>query len=220
MTRSKLQQAYKLLYKRFGPQHWWPGDSPFEVMVGAILTQNTNWGNVEKAIGNLKLNSLLDPHSINDLRPSCLASLIRPTGYYNVKTKRLKNFVSLFVKEFDGDHGKLKKLSLPSARQWLLGVNGIGQETADSILLYALKKPIFVVDAYTKRVLERHSLVPEEVAYNEIQEIFMDHLEPGVKLFNEYHALIVRVCKEFCKRNPKCDTCPLNGWNGLDRPDY
>lgn len=217
---STLLTAFDSLLNKFGPQHWWPGETPFEIMVGAILTQNTNWGNVEKAIRNLKENSLLDPHLIHKLRHRRLASLIRPAGYYNLKAKRLKNFISGYVSDFDGDHKKLRRLPLDDARRWLLNINGIGEETADSILLYALGKPIFVVDAYTKRILERHGLIPEEITYRELQEIFMDSLEDDVKLFNEYHALIVRVGKDYCKRTPKCDECPLNGWNDLSRPDY
>lgn len=213
MSRSKLQNAYQLLFKRFGPQNWWPGDTPFEVMVGAILTQNTNWGNVEKAINNLKRNSLLDPFALNQIRADRLATLIRPAGYFNVKARRLKNFVSKFMKSFGGKVPVLKKVSLEEARTWLLSVNGIGEETADSILLYALDKPIFVVDAYTKRIFERHHLVPEETTYGDLQELFMDSLEPDVNMFNEYHALIVRTGKDHCRRTPRCDECPLKGWN-------
>lgn len=213
MIQSQLLAAYDLLLERFGPQHWWPGESPFEVMVGAILTQNTNWGNVEKAIRNLKQQSLLDPHKINNLRQNRLATLIRPAGYYNIKARRLKNFISGFVKDFNGKPAALKKLSLDEAREWLLSIKGVGPETADSILLYALDKPAFVVDAYTKRIMERHGFVAEEVSYQELQELFMDNLEPDVPLFNEYHALLVRAGKECCKKAPRCNECPLEGWS-------
>jgi len=205
-----------LLYDHFGSQHWWPGESPFEIMVGAILTQNTNWTNVEKAITNLKSKRCLTPKAINEIDPHRLATLIRPAGYYNLKSKRLKSFVRQFVDEFGGDHQRLAKLSTDEAREWLLNVNGIGPETADSILLYALDKPIFVVDAYTKRIFDRHGLVPEEVSYSELQDLFMDNLEVDLKIFNEYHALIVQVGKDYCKRTPRCEECPLNGFN--DRP--
>lgn len=212
MINAKLREAYKLLYDRFGPQDWWPGETPFEVMVGAILTQNTNWGNVEKAIGNLKGQLLLDALKINSLGPDKLASLIKPAGYYNVKARRLKNLVFQYVKDFGGSVSPLKKLSLEDAREWLLSIKGVGFETADSILLYALEKPIFVVDAYTKRILVRHGLVSEEVGYAELQEVFMDNLEPDAVRFNEYHALVVRVGKEYCKKNPRCTECPLKEW--------
>lgn len=212
MIREVLLECYNLLSKRYGPQHWWPADTPFEVMVGAILTQNTNWGNVEKAITNLKGRSLLTPQKINDLRRDRLAALIRPAGYYNIKTKRLKNFVSGYLKEFSGRPAGLRNLSPADARTWLLSIKGIGPETADSILLYALEKPVFVVDAYTKRILERHGLIPEEVTYDELQEIFMDNLEPEAGKYNEYHALLVRAGKEFCKKNPRCSGCPLENW--------
>lgn len=210
---NKLESIYKKLYKAFGPQHWWPGDTPFEVAVGAILTQNTNWGNVEKAINNLKKNSALTPSAIFDMKPETLAQLIRPAGYYNIKAMRLKSFVSAFMKDHGGSVARLKKVPLDAAREWLLSVKGIGPETADSILLYALDKPIFVVDAYTKRVLHRHGIVSEDAQYQEIQDIFMDNLKADLKLFNEYHALIVRVCKEHCKKKPDCPKCPLNLWN-------
>ncbi len=185
-------------------------------MVGAILTQNTNWTNVEKAVTNLKSKRSLTPKAINEISPRRLATLIRPAGYYNLKSKRLKNFVKKFVNEFGGDHRRLAKLPTDEAREWLLNVNGIGPETADSILLYALDKPIFVVDAYTKRIFERHGFVPEEVTYTELQDLFMDNLEANLKIFNEYHALIVQVGKNYCKRTPRCDECPLNGFN--DKP--
>lgn len=212
MHGKVLLKAYNRLYNHFGPQHWWPGETPFEVMVGAILTQNTNWGNVEKAIANLKKNSVLNPHAINSLKNDKLAALIRPAGYYNIKAKRLKNFVSRYVEDFSGRLSGLKKLSLEDAREWLLSISGIGPETADSILLYALDKPSFVVDAYTKRVMARHGLVSEEADYHELQELFADNLEEDISLYNEYHALLVHVGKDYCKPIPRCDECPLNGW--------
>jgi endonuclease III related protein len=214
MTQSQLLlEAYKLLFKEFGPQNWWPGETPFEVMVGAILTQNTNWKNVEKAITNLKEQNLLEPDRINNISQDRLASLIRPAGYYNIKAKRLKNFIERYISDFGGDPEKLKDLSLEEAREWLLSINGIGPETADSILLYALEKPSFVVDAYTNRVLERHNMIPEAITYDDLQEIFMDNLKPDTALFNEYHALIVRLAKDFCRKKPLCDECPLKSWS-------
>lgn len=209
-----LNLAYKKLYKAFGPQRWWPGDTPFEIIVGAILTQNTNWGNVEKAIANLKRGGLLSAKKLVAIHPATLASLIRPAGYFRVKTKRLKNFLKFFLNGYGGKIEALKARKAGLLRDELLSVNGIGQETADSILLYALEKPIFVVDAYTKRILNRHYLVPEETTYEEVQQIFMDHLAHKVPLFNEFHALLVKCGKHYCRpQNPLCKQCPLNGWN-------
>lgn len=202
-----------MLFSHFGPRHWWPGETPFEVMVGAILTQNTNWKNVEKAILNLKGAGLLDPFKINKLTPSKLSEFIRPAGYFRVKAARLKNFIRFFVDNYDGDENAMAKLDLSRLREELLSVKGIGPETADSILLYALGKPIFVVDAYTKRILLRHNLCNEEDGYNELQDLFLSALPEDVSLFNEYHALIVEAGKNFCKKTPLCERCPLNGWN-------
>ncbi len=205
----KLKQIYDSLYLEFGPQNWWPGETPFEIMVGAILTQNTNWGNVEKAIANLKNANLLDPQKLLKLAPEHLAELIRPAGYYNIKTKRLRNFLKFFNDEYDCSVEQMKAISLETLREQLLSVNGIGRETADSILLYALDKPIFVCDAYTYRLLVRHDIISEDVSYDDIQALFMDNLPHDVKLFNEFHALIVRTGKEFCRPKQKCEKCPL-----------
>jgi endonuclease-3 related protein len=208
--KSSINLFYRKAKSYFGPQHWWPGDGPFEIMVGAILTQNTNWLNVEKAINNLKDNNLLSPKRLFKLTDAKLAGLIRPAGYYNLKARRLKNFLNFFIGRYQGSVKKISKSKTDSLRKELLGVNGIGPETADSILLYALNKPVFVVDAYTKRILLRHKLVKEEAAYEEIQDLFRQSLKRDVKLFNEYHALLVRIGKEFCSKNkPKCLCCPL-----------
>jgi len=205
-----LPKIYTKLHKAFGPQHWWPGDAQIEIIVGAILTQNTNWGNVEKALNNLKAKKYLSPEALKDLPTQKLASLIKPAGYFNVKAKRLKNFIHFFFREFDGDFKKMKKLPWQDLRQKLLTVNGVGPETADSILLYAFKKPIFVVDAYTKRFLVRHNMVDSKADYYAIQDLFMNTLEHDVKLFNEYHALIVNLGKDFCKPKARCEDCVLN----------
>lgn len=196
--KLSIPSIYKMLYRKFGPQHWWPADTFFEVMVGAILTQNTNWSNVEKAISNLKAKGLLTPRRLSVLSSEQLSSLIRPAGYYNIKTQRLNNFLKFFLGFYKGDHKKMAQANILSLRQELLRVKGIGPETADSILLYALKKPIFVVDAYTKRILFRHKLIKEDAQYEEVQKLFMKNLKKDVKLFNEYHALIVKLGKEFC----------------------
>lgn len=208
--KNKLNSIYKKLYAFFGPQDWWPAETPFEVMVGAILTQNTNWQNVEKAINNLKNKEMLFPHKLRNSNHKRLARLIRPAGYYNIKAKRLKEFLKFFFKTYRGNLKEMSKIDTPILRQQLLAVKGIGPETADSILLYALNKPIFVVDAYTKRILARHKLVKENADYTQVQDLFMQNLKKDTKLFNEYHALLVKLGKEFCLKNkPKCDLCPL-----------
>ncbi len=202
---------YQKLYQTYGPRHWWPGETPFEVMVGAILTQNTSWKNVEKAIARLKEKGALNPEHIHRLRESSLASLIRSSGYYRIKARRLKNFVNFLFEEFGGDIVKMKKEGMAPLRKKILEVKGIGPETADSILLYGLEKPIFVVDAYTQRVLSRHGLVSERASYEEVQKLFMNNLPHDERLFNEYHALLVHLGKNVCKKTPECDICPIKG---------
>ncbi len=206
---SVLTGFYERLYSAFGPQNWWPGDGRFEVMVGAILTQNTAWTNVEKAIANLKGAGVLTPLGLKRVSMERLAELIRPAGYFNIKAKRLKAFVGYLFREHKGRIDGLSKKDTESLRRALLDIHGIGPETADSILLYALERPVFVIDAYTKRVLVRHGLVSERAGYDELRGLFMDNLPPDVGLFNEYHALFVRVGKEYCKTKPICKGCPL-----------
>lgn len=221
MTNKKivLLDLYERLYAAFGPRHWWPADSAFEVAVGAILTQNTAWRNVKKAIDNLKAGSLLSPEALHRLPVEDLATVIRPAGYYNIKAKRLKHFVAFLHHECGGDLERLFSAPVDALRSKLLSVNGIGPETADSILLYAGNKPTFVVDAYTARILARHGLVPEDAAYDEVRDIFMDYLEPDVGMFNEYHALVVHLGHAFClKRTPRCKECPAWGWNDATPP--
>lgn len=214
MTCSQtLREAFNLLHRHFGPRHWWPAETPFEVMVGAILTQNTNWKNVEKAIANLKKAKVLSPRKLYELSPTSLAKLIQPAGYFRVKARRLRHFLKYFLERYDGDIKPMASRPLEKLREELLAVNGIGPETADSILLYALDKPIFVVDAYTKRVLNRHYLCAEDDGYEELRDIFMDNLPRDVRQYNEYHALLVEVGKHFCHTTPRCQQCPLNGWN-------
>lgn len=211
MKKKKLTDIYDRLYLRFGPQRWWPGDTPFEVAVGAVLTQNTNWGNVEKAIGNLTSEGALDARRLHEMQLHKLASLIRPAGYYNVKAKRLKNFIDLLAGEYGGSMKRMAGEETPVIRKKLLDVNGIGPETADSILLYALEKPVFVIDAYTRRVLSRHNILDHDEPYEAFQELFHRHLKRDAGLFNEYHALFVRVAKEYCRTKPHCAGCPLEG---------
>jgi endonuclease-3 related protein len=209
--KTLLMKIYKKLYQAYGPRHWWPGETPFEVMVGAILTQNTSWRNVEKAIHRLKEEGVLNGEGIHQLKKSELASLIRSSGYYRIKADRLKAFVNFLFEDYGGNIKGMREEGLETLRQKLLGVNGIGPETADSILLYGLGKPIFVVDAYTKRVLLQHKLISGRASYEEIQRLFMDHLSHDEKLFNEYHALFVHLGKTVCKKIPRCDICPIKG---------
>ncbi len=216
MTRTKvgklLQELYEKLWQAFGPQGWWPGETPFEVAVGAILTQNTNWGNVARAIAALKEQDLLEPQALYNLPDGELARLIRSAGYYNIKARRVKNFLLLLQGRYQGSMEVMAGDEADGLRERLLEVKGIGPETADSILLYALNKPTFVVDAYTFRILSRHHLVPESCAYEELRRLFMDHLAADVGLYQEYHALLVRLGKEFCRPQPRCEDCFLNGW--------
>jgi len=181
--------------------------------VGAILTQNTNWANVEKAITNLKKNRVLTPQALYHMPLSRLSRLVKPSGFFNVKAKRLKGFMDFLFQEYQGRLPQMDRESLNTLREKILSVNGIGPETADSILLYALNKPIFVVDAYTKRVFLRHHWVRNDSDYHSLQKIFMDNLKHDVSMFNEYHALIVRVAKEFCRAKPICEGCPLESFH-------
>ncbi|MDD5108393.1 MAG: endonuclease III domain-containing protein [Candidatus Omnitrophica bacterium] len=210
--KQKLNRIFSRLNLAFGAQHWWPADTAFEVIVGAILTQNTNWSNVEKAIAALKEKKLLNPQKLYRLRPKELAVLIKSTGYYNIKAVRLRSFLKFFFDTYAAKIKSMAKQDLITLRKQLFEVNGIGPETADSILLYALNKPIFVVDAYTRRILLRHGLIKEEDDYSQVQDIFMRNLKVDTKLFNEYHALLVKLAKDYChKQNPKCEICPLHG---------
>jgi endonuclease-3 related protein len=209
MSYEKLMQIYDLLYEGYGPQHWWPGETAFEVIVGAILTQNTNWSNVEKAIANLKAADSLTPQRLYDMPTAQLAELIRPAGYYNIKAARLKNFLNWLFENYSGDLEALERLSADVLRTELLSIKGVGPESADSIVLYAFEKNVFVVDAYTCRVLGRHGLIEEGADYENVRDFFESNLPSDVKLFNEYHALFVRVGKEYCRPKPKCKNCPL-----------
>ncbi len=211
MDKNKLKKIYKRLYRRFGPQHWWPGDSPFEVAASAILTQNTNWGNVEKAIANLKRAGAMSAYGIHRMPAEKLAELIRPSGYFNIKAGRLKEFVKFLAGQYNGKIEDMACEETDVLREKLLGIRGIGPETADSILLYALGKPVFVIDAYTKRALSRHGLLPPDESYERFQGLFHSSLDADTALFNEYHALFVALGKNFCRPRPACDACPLNG---------
>lgn len=208
--QSRLLEIYNLLLARYGHRHWWPAETPFEVCVGAILTQNTNWGNVEKAIVNLKRDGLLSPEALHAVPVGVLAESIRPSGFFNVKSVRLKAFVAYL---FDHHGGSLERMfagEWRELREELLEVPGIGRETCDSILLYAGEKPSFVVDAYTRRLLAALGLIDARADYEAVRSLFMDNLPADHRLYNEYHALIVQHCKEHCRKRPHCTGCPLH----------
>ncbi len=209
MTERILLEIYQLLFERFGRQQWWPGDTQLEIIIGAILTQNTNWANVEKAIMNLKSVDCLIPEKLYHLDVWRLAEFIRPAGYYNIKAKRLKSFINWLFENYDGKLSSLGRLDTERLRGELLEINGIGHETADSILLYAFERPIFVVDAYTARVTVRHGMIEPDADYEQLRELFQSNLSEDVRLFNEYHALLVKVGKEFCRPKARCSGCPL-----------
>jgi endonuclease-3 related protein len=204
-----LTEIYRLLFARYGPQHWWPADTTFEVMVGAILTQSAAWGNVEKAISNLKREGELTPVSLRQLPIDKLANLIYPSGYYKAKALKLKKFVERLGEAYQDSLDKLFSLDILQLRNELLSIHGVGPETADSIILYAAHKPTFVIDTYTRRIISRLGLSPQRVDYTTFQALFMDNLPAGEQLFNEYHALFVRHGKEACKKTPLCDHCCL-----------
>lgn len=207
---TPLASYYHTLYESLGPQSWWPAKTPFEVIVGAILTQNTNWTNVERAIANLRRERLLSPLAMERVSPARLASLIRSSGYFRQKAKKLKAFVRFLRDEYSGSLKRMFQTPTVELREKLLGVHGIGPETADSILLYAGDKEIFVVDAYTKRILSRHGWVGDKATYEEMRTLVESHLPRGVSRYNEFHALLVNVGKNWCRpRDPRCSKCPL-----------
>lgn len=219
--KKAFEEVYVLLFAYFGPQDWWPGETAIEIVVGAVLTQNTNWTNVTKAIANLQDAGVLSYSALLELSMEELASYIRPSGYYNIKSKRLKNLLMMIRDRYKGDLDRLLGDETQTARENLLSVQGIGPETADSILLYAGDHPVFVVDAYTHRIFSRHGLIAEESDYDAIQEEFTTRLPMQSALYNEYHALLVMLGKNFCKKTkPLCEQCPLRGFNGMDGPGF
>lgn len=210
--RELLWDLYHRLWQAFGPQGWWPGETPFEVALGAILTQNTNWTNVARVLAGLKEEGLLEPWALMEMPEAELARCLKPVGYYNLKARRVKNFLAFLDRSTREPMAGLAQADLETLRPALLAIKGIGPETADSILLYALEKPTFVVDAYTFRILSRHHLVPEACSYEELRRLFLDYLPLEVPLYQEYHALLVRLGKEFCRPQPQCAACPLEDW--------
>jgi len=209
-VNGHLIDIYDRLYTAYGPQRWWPGDSEFEIIAGAILTQSASWSNVERALANLKAAGLLSPKGIEALSESELAELIRPSGYYNAKARKLKAFVRILDERAGGDLERLLALPTAELRALLTATYGIGPETADSILLYAAGRPVFVIDAYTRRTFSRLGLAPEMDSYDGWQSLFSESLPPDAETFNEYHALIVRHGKQVCGKRPLCHACPLS----------
>lgn len=208
-TNQQLMAIFRRLLDHYGPLRWWPAETPFEVCVGAILTQNTNWSNVEKAIAALKQADILSPQELRAIETYQLATLIRPSGCFNVKSQRLKDFTLWLFTRHDGSLERMFATDWRTLRQELLAVRGIGPETCDSILLYAGGKPTFVVDAYTRRLFHRLGMLAELADYEETRSMFMTNLSADVALFNEYHALIVEQCKQYCLSRPRCAGCPL-----------
>ena len=225
---NKIKSVYSELYSYFGPQYWWPvtkdndiepkyhksikldEKQKLEICFGAILTQNTSWKNVEKAIIQLTNNNLINIKKIIKINNDELAKIIKSSGYHNQKAKKLENFCLFLKSNYNSDLKKLFSLEIKTLRNELLSVNGIGPETSDSIILYAAKKPIFAIDAYTKRIYSRVFGIKKELKYDELQKIFMENLPNDEKLFNEYHALLVELGKNICKTKPLCDKCPIN----------
>ncbi|MCX7856623.1 MAG: endonuclease III domain-containing protein [Deltaproteobacteria bacterium] len=207
--KELLLCVFERLLKAYGKRNWWPAESPLEVMIGCILTQNTAWKNVEKAIANMKKKNLIDLHALRSIDVGELSEVIRPVGFYTLKAKRLKALVDFLFDEFKGDLELMKRMDQHTLRKRLLGVDGVGPETADSILLYALEKPIFVVDAYTRRFLINHGLFDGRAKYERIQAFFMSNLPEDTYIYNEFHALIVYLGQKHCRKVPICKGCPL-----------
>ncbi len=208
-TAARLSDFYNRMSAHYGPTHWWPGDTDFEIAIGAILTQNTAWTNVEKAIINLKAAGLLSPRGILAASDEALETALRPSGYFRQKAKRVRLFCEHLMAHHNGSLKRMSARPLPELREELLALHGIGPETADDILLYACDKPVFVVDAYTRRILSRHGLVPATIGYEDLRTLFETHVMPDVNTYREYHGLIVWTGKDFCHTHPRCKGCPL-----------
>lgn len=217
--RKRLQSIYELLLDRYGPQGWWPAETPFEIVVGVILTQGVAWSNVEKAISSLKEAALIDLHALNRATVEQIASLIHPTIYYNEKAKKLKNLLRFLRQRYHGELSRLFLLPVPKLRTELLSIEGVGEETADSIILYAAGKPSFVIDAYTRRIFFRLRIAHEKEQYTKLRSLFMNNLEEDTSLYKEYHALLVHHGKEHCRPIPVCAGCPLCSLCGFQADD-
>ncbi len=221
--QSTTQQVFRELLECFGPQGWWPGETALEVMIGVVLVQNTAWQNVELAIDNLRDADMMHPEKLLAIDEEGLAELIRPSGYYRRKTRRLRSLIEFFVNEYDGSIAAMRAVESHTLRQQLLGVHGIGPESADAILLYALEKPALVVDAYTHRVFARHGWASHDVDYHQLQEHLVSELPEDVATYNELHALLVQVGKDYCRKTPNCEECPLRDMlppGGIAEPEF
>lgn len=204
-----LQAMFDRMAAHYGPTHWWPGDTPFEVAIGAILTQNTAWTNVEKAIANLKAARLLAPRALCDAPLETVEEALRPSGYFRQKALRVRLFAQHLLDRYGGSMARLARRPADALRAELLALHGIGPETADDILLYACGRPVFVVDAYTRRILGRHGVAPHNIGYEPLRALFEDNLPPDTPMFKEFHGLIVWTGKDFCRTRPRCGGCPL-----------
>lgn len=209
-----LSLVYDALLAAFGPQHWWPAKTPFETMVGAILTQNVSWTNAAQAVRNLEGAGMLDPSRLAAADTADIARLIVPSRFYNQKAERIRAFAGFYAGEFGADPAAMAAVETRALRERLLALRGLGKETADTILLYACEKPVFVVDAYTRRIFSRYGLLPEGASYDLTQRLFSENLAPDVEFFNDYHAQIVRLGKTVCKKTPLCDHCPIRAIHG------
>ncbi|MFA7562383.1 MAG: endonuclease III domain-containing protein [Methanoculleus sp.] len=212
-----LIQIYEELFAAFGHQRWWPAKTPFETMIGAILTQNVSWMNAAQAVRNLEDTGMLDPHLLAAADTAEVARLIVPSRFYNLKAERIREFSGVYVEEFGGDPTTMAAVETGALRERLLSVRGLGKETVDSILLYACEKPVFVADAYTRRIFSRYGLLPEKASYDQMQRLFTENLSPDVGLFNDYHAQIVHLGSTTCKKSPLCDRCPIREVGGTLR---
>jgi len=217
-TRKVLEDYFTRLARHYGPTGWWPGETAFEIAVGAILTQNTAWRNVELAIANLKHAKLLAPRAILQCRLARLEDALRPSGYFRVKARRLRSFCRYLLDTHGGSMARMARRPLDELRRELLDVHGIGPETADDILLYACGHPVFVVDAYTRRILARHGHTSPDIVYEDLRNVFEHNLPPDVPLFKEFHGLIVYTGKDFCRSQPRCEGCPLAPTLRPDQP--
>jgi endonuclease III related protein len=213
--KPNLKRIYDCLFRRYGPQHWWPADSRFEVILGAILTQNTSWRNVEKALTQLRLRGLLSYHALSRMSAAEIAPWLRSSGYYNQKAQRVRVLLDYLEQRYQGSLSIMSRQQTGVLRQELLDLKGFGPETVDSILLYAFDRAVFVVDAYTRRVFSRHGLCPEPISYNGLQQWIQANIPAEVPYYNEFHALLVVLAKEHCRSKPGCSGCPLEPLLGL-----
>ncbi len=209
MKSRDLIEIYERLLKHLGKQYWWPAETEFEVIIGAILTQAAAWKNVEIAIENLKAEKILNPAGIKNTRQNQLKKLIKSAGYYNAKSRKLKEFVNFLYKNYGGDLNLLLNQPKNKLRKDLLSIWGIGPETADSIVLYAAHKPSFVVDAYTKRIFSRLGVIDNGIDYESLKKFFENNLPENLGIYKEFHALIVELGKKNCRTKPVCGGCPF-----------